>query len=222
MDTRKLSRTAIVSLVMTVIFGVTPWIYAILRPDASRVTVPILLCIISLIIGLISLISEMINGKDYRLSFCSLVFNIIVIALLWGVFSNSEGSPTEKARRISCAGNLKLIQCALKQYTIDYSGNFPPANGAAGLEYLRKYDYLTDCALAVCSSTKTTPAKSSQALTEDTVDYVYVGGLTEKSDSNTPILYDKSGNHQDFGNVGTVDGAAKGIAGKDWKKEIGK
>jgi len=214
---------AILSLGLTVIFGISPLIYGIFLPELAWICVlAIILCAISFVIGLIGLISEMVKVKASRLSCGSLVFNIIVIALLWGIISNNEGCSSEKSRRIACAGNLKQIQLALKLYSMDYSGYFPPENGAAGLDCLRKNDYLNDCALVVCSSTKTTPTKSSQALTEDTVDYVYVGGLNEKSAPNTPILYDKSGNHQDFGNVGTVDGTVKGIAGKDWMKEIGK
>ena len=98
---------------------------------------------------------------------------------------------------------------------MDYSGYFPPENGAAGLEYLRKYDYLTAYSVYVCPSGKTAKGKdNNQPLTEQTVDYVYVGGLNEKSDPNAPILYDKSGNHKDFGNVGTVDGKFKDWMGK--------
>ena len=91
-------------------------------------------------------------------------------------------------KRISCACNIKQINLVLKQYAMDYSGNFPPANGAAGLEYLRKYDYLTDYSIFICLSTKITRGKDIQPLTEDIVDYVYIGGLNEKSDPSTPIL----------------------------------
>ena len=134
----------------------------------------------------------------------------------------AEGVAREPAKRVSCASNIKQIHLALKQYAQDYSGKFPPENGAAGLEYLRKYDYLTEYSIYTCQSTKTVLGKNNQPLTEAIVDYVYVGGLNEKSDPNAPILYDKSGNHKDFGNVGIVDGTVKGISGKDWMEEIRK
>jgi hypothetical protein len=106
---------------------------------------------------------------------------------------------------------------------MDYSGYFPPANGAAGLEYLRKYDYLTDHSVYACPSGKTAKSKdNNQPLTEQTVDYVYVGGLNEKSDPNAPVLYDKPGNHKDYGNAGTVNGKVKSIYGKDWMGKIKK
>lgn len=133
-----------------------------------------------------------------------------------------RGADSEEAKRNLCARKIRMIHLALRQYAMDFSDYFPPANGAAGLEYLRKYDYLADYAVYTCPSTQTAKGKGKQPLTEDIVDYVYVGGLNEKSAQNTPILYDKSGNHQDFGNVGTVDGTVKGISGKDWMKEIRK
>lgn len=147
-----------------------------------------------------------------------LICSIILSVVFWIL----PEPKSEEAKRNLCASKIKHIELALKQYAMDYSDYFPPANGAAGLEYLRKYDYLTDYAVYTCPSTQTAKGKGKQPLTEDIVDYVYVGGLNEKSAQNTPILYDKSGNHQDFGNVGTVDGAAKGISGKDWMKEIRK
>jgi hypothetical protein len=128
----------------------------------------------------------------------------------------------EKSKRISCASNIKNIWLALKQYAADYSGYFPPENGADGLEYLRKCGYLDFRVIYICPRTNTVRGKGTQPLTEDTVDYVYIGGLNEKSAPNTPILYDKLGNHEDFGNVGTVDGTVKGISEKYWMKEIGK
>jgi len=214
---------AILSLGLTVIFGIAPLIYCIFLPELAWICVPaILLCAISLIIGLIGLISEMIKDKASRLSCCSLVFSIGVIFLLCGIISNNEGRPSERARRIACMGNLKQIHLALQQYAMDYDDNFPPANGAAGLEYLRKYNYLTDYAVYVCSSTKTALGKDKQPLTEETVDYVYVGGLNEKSDQKSPVLYDKPRNHEDFGNVLFADGTVSNFIGKNWTEKIKK
>ena len=147
--------------------------------------------------------------------------SFILNAILSVVYWKSEPK-SEEAKRNLCARKIRMIHLALRQYAMDFSDCFPPANGAAGLEYLRKYDYLADYAVYTCPSTQTAKGKGKQPLTEDIVDYVYIGGLNEKSAQNTPILYDKPGNHQDFGNVGTVDGDAKGIAGKDWMKEIRK
>ena len=123
---------------------------------------------------------------------------------------------------MSCRSNIKQIHIALKQYSADYSGNFPPANGAAGLEYLRKYDYLTDYTVYVCPSTRTARGKGNQPLTEEIVDYVYIGRLNEKSDPNSIILYDKARNHEFFGNVAKSGGVIEGIYGKPWTEKIKK
>ena len=132
------------------------------------------------------------------------------------------GSSRESARRITCASAMKCIGFSLQQYAMDYSGYFPPENGAAGLEYLRKYDYLCDYAVFICPSTKTVCGKDKQPLTEETVDYVYIGGLTDKSDPKSPILYDKPGNHEDFGNVVFADGTVNNFSGKNWTEKIKK
>lgn len=223
MSKEKTSRMAIISLGLTVIFGVVPGVYCLSFPDAARGCVfAIFICAISFILALIGLISAMIKDKARMLSVGSLIFNIIVVAFLCGIVSDNEGRPTEKARRITCAGNIKQIGLALKLYAMDYSDSFPPANGAAGLEYLRKYNYLTDDAIYTCPSTITEMENGKQPLAEQIVDYVYVGGLNIKSDPNAPILYDKPGNHKDCGNVGTVNGKVKSIYGKDWIEKIKK
>lgn len=219
MSEKKISILTIISLGVTVFFGVVPGVYCLFFPDAARgCVIAILLCAISFILALIGLISAMIKDNARRLSVASLIFIIIVIAFLCG----NEGRPTERARRISCASNIKQIGLALKLYAMDYSDSFPPENGAAGLEYLRKYDYLTDYAIYTCSSTKTEMGNGKQPLTEQTVDYVYAGGLNIKSEPNIHVLYDKPGNHQDFGNACIVDGTVEGISGKDWMGKIKK
>ena len=119
--------------------------------------------------------------------------------------------------RISCSLNLKEISAALQQYAADYAGYYPPTNGAAGLEALRKNNYLIDYAIYVCPNTMTVKGKDNQPLTEEILDYVYIGGLNTKSDPDLPIVYDKennqANNHNHFGNVLFVDGTVKGVNG---------
>ena len=106
---------------------------------------------------------------------------------------------------------------------MDYAGYYPPANGAAGLETLRKNDYLTDYAVFTCPSTKTVRGENNQPLTEANVDYVYIGGLNSKSDRKLPLMYDKTKNHGNYyGNVLFVDGTVSSIEGNPWAQNIKK
>lgn len=175
----------------------------------------VLICLFGFFCGIISLILEIKKRNNKGCGIC-ITCMLLCFIFIVGVFDVAR----EKARRISCASNLKCIKLALQQYAMDHTDNFPPANGAAGLEYLRKYDYLTDYSIFICPSTKTTRGKDNQPLTEDIVDYVYVGGLTSKSEPNYPILYDKDDNHKDFSNVIFVD--VKCIYGKPWTEKIKK
>ena len=104
----------------------------------------------------------------------------------------------EKARRISCTSNLKQIGTSLKTYSIDYESRLPNLPGAAGLEILRAYDFLTDYGVYVCPSTTTRTGGGSEKLSYDgttpknggeagnagatagrIVDYAYAGGMIE-------------------------------------------
>ena len=64
-------------------------------------------------------------------------------------------------------------------------------------------------------------------LTEENVNYVYIGGLNVQSDSKLPLMYDKPNNHnrivrESFGNVLFADGTIKAIEGKPWTQNIKK
>ena len=178
-----------------------------------------LVCILAFIFGIGGIIAAIRSKSNNGIAMCSfsVLLNIFIVYC-----HPAEGVAREPAKRISCASNIKQIWLSLKQYADDYSGNFPPANGAAGLEYLRKYDYLTNYAVYICPSTRTARGKDIQPLTEENVDYVYIGGFNEKTDPKSPILYDKPGNHQDFGNVLFADGTVNNFKGKDWPEKIKK
>ena len=226
MDKRKISVLTWVAIVLTII-GMILAIYmniiiatkGYLEFDNPFIIPGLLICFFGFILGIGGFIAETSKIYNKGMVIC---FSCILLNLFCAYCSPYEREQSKQARRISCATNIKQIYLALKQYAADYSGHFPPANGAVGLEYLRKCDYLTDYSVYICPTGLTERGRNNQPLTEQTVDYVYIGGLTEKSDPNTLILYDKPGNNKFFGNIGFIDGTVKEIYGKDWMGKIKK
>lgn len=139
---------------------------------------------------------------------------MILPAMLLPALSNARDS----ARKISCVNNLKQIGLALRLYSNVYNDQFPPYDGAKGLEMLRKEGFLEAPKIFVCPSTGTKPAAPGEPLTEDTVDYVYVGGHSEADSVDIVMVYDKDGNHKNYGNTLYLDGHVKGYRGKNWKE----
>ena len=160
-----------------------------------------------------------------KLSLTTKIVLFLIIISLFCIIIFYMRFPFYRAYQIplSCSLNLKHIYlAALQHYAADYAGYYPPANGATGLEVLRKNDYLTDYVVYTCPGVKKNQSKDGQPLTEEYVDYVYIGGLNTKSDPNLPILYDKPNNHDNFGNVLFVDGSVNKIKGESWTQNIRK
>lgn len=152
----------------------------------------------------------------FRLPMNQLMLEIIIVVVALGLLLSliHMRNLREKARRHYCASQLSSIGLSLKQYSMDGKDHFPPKNGAAGLEFLRANSYCTDGKIYVCPSTKTTPSKAE--LTEDTVDYAFHGGMTESDSADSPIVWDKPGNHSNCGNAVLLNGAVCRFKGADW------
>jgi prepilin-type processing-associated H-X9-DG protein len=167
------------------------------------------------------------TSKKTDLSFSNVIivlfiFSFIIFVVFPVVLNYNSGYAREKARRISCASNLKQIGLALKQYSMDYNDQFPPYDGAKGLEILRKNDYLTDYKIYTCpSSANSKPAKDNEPLKEENVDYVFRGGLNETLPADTPIAWDKNENHTKYGNILYIDGHVTGHTGPNWNQGQG-
>jgi prepilin-type processing-associated H-X9-DG protein len=124
----------------------------------------------------------------------------------------------EQGRRISCSSNLKSLGLALRMYSSDWHEQFPPMDGAAGLELLRSQGYCENHKMYTCPCTKTLCGQGYETfLAEDIVDYVYWGGYTEADDVAIPVMLDKPDNHRDYGNALFIDGHVSGFYGKDWE-----
>lgn len=145
---------------------------------------------------------------------------IIFIAILSAMLLPALSQAKENARRISCASNLKGIGLALRMYSMDNNEQFPPEDGAAGLEYLRKGGYLENAKIYVCPSCDTVPAAPGEPLTEETVDYVYRGGLSESDSVDLGLICDKAENHRNYGNILYLDGHVSGFADPSWQDHM--
>lgn len=150
-----------------------------------------------------------------------IVIGFFLAIVILGMFlpGNIFHSPS-RARRISCASNLKSMGLALKQYSMDYGDHFPDKNGAAGFELLRRNDYLTDYKICTCPSSSISPGTGTAPLVEATVSYVYRGGLTETAPADSAICWDKPNNHSNYGNILFLDGHVQGFTGPNWMDNI--
>ncbi len=137
-----------------------------------------------------------------------------MLTLTAGLLRSSYDDNGEKARGMACMSNMKQIMLAVKMYSEDHSEKFPDRSGAAGLEMLRRENYLDDPRVYVCLSAGTTPADAGKPLTEDHVSYIYIGGFDENSDPDQGVLF--CPHHKDCVKVGLIDGTTISKFGKEY------
>ena len=110
----------------------------------------------------------------------------MAVPILAGMLLPALNSAREKARRVSCASNLKQMGLAMKQYAMDNKDNFPAGDNTAGFNELIKKEYLSDRKVYVCPSTSTVPALGD--LTETNSSYIYLGGFKEGDNQDIPLV----------------------------------
>jgi len=142
---------------------------------------------------------------------------IAIIGILAAILLPALSRARESARRAACLNNLKQVGFALKMFSSDHRDVFPmfkgtdgsdveevtnfnQATGVASYAALVLNQYLGNFETLVCPSTGITPANDplrdthGTDFTDATLDYVYVAGLSEAADSDSPIgLDDNSG-----------------------------
>jgi len=174
-----------------------------------------LVAIVTGILGLSRTKDPRVGGRGLAiaglvLGCVSIVVSLIVVPLQISILLPALNRAREQANRVKCASNMRQLGLALELYANSNGGNFPDK-----LEDVLQADHSLLPAVFVCPSDDKTPSTgtSQQSIAADIAggkhsSYIYVGrGLTTSEPSDTVLLYEPLGDHNNEGmNVLYADG----------------
>lgn len=142
---------------------------------------------------------------------------IAIIGILAGLLTPALAGAREKARRATCANNIKQLVLFLKMYANDSQESYPTSLKSLFGTYIKQ----GDLGVFNCPSAKwMTKAINTNSFQAINTAYFYGTGQSEASPAGVPIVWDKTGdstkkctatewgqNHQgEGGNIGFVGG----------------
>ncbi len=121
---------------------------------------------------------------------------IAIIGILAGLLTPALASAREKARRATCANNVKQLVLFLKMYAGDNAENYPSTSLS---ELFSSYVKSGDLAVFICPSAPVSVFSRANSTNEylttgENCSYFYSKGQNEASASQTPLVWDKTGN----------------------------
>ena len=129
----------------------------------------------------------------------------ILAAILFPVFARAR----EKARQATCAQNLLNVGMALRQYSADYHGHFPPDDNDLSPLY---FQYLPEWRCLDCPSI-------ARDFDGEAGDYCYRGGYQDDDRGDLMLMADRiAAPHNEGNNVLWLDGHAKWCMYRDFIK----
>ena len=134
--------------------------------------------------------------KSKRFTLIELLVVVAIIGILAAMLLPVLSKARERARRVSCASNLKQIGLACIMYSGDKKGAFPSTGDASidkytSLKLLTTNSYMTYSEVFMCPSTGNakTDDLGYAALTNEDTDYQYVGsGLRDNNATPTTTI----------------------------------